>query len=533
MSVEELKALAFPQAVDRVVSWKPDKSKFIGNDIKGLANSFGEYVGTDPEGFSKQVEIMVGRPALFVRTYISQMSEAAKQGRAIDVATVLRLCKWVIDQPLDQGAEVTEGPDGLVDRNWQWARDEVSHFVKRVCEASADDKPRYTIDGIREAMWLVLNCLTHDPTEYNIVRDRKEEDPRVHDYLDLGINSPRGKAVLAALEYARWVAKHRKQIKDGQAFVPDGLNAIPEIRTMLEWQITPENGSFEVLSIIGAHITLLYWIDRAWLAANTDSIFDLRRFDAEPEKAYGWAAWNAFLVWVHPRIDFYRLFKPQFRYAVEQASKVRLTEPSRTQPMHRLGEHLVVLYGRGQLGLEDDEQLLRRFLSTAIPEIRRHAVGFVGRTLEGDKEIPDKVVQRFMELWDWYWPTCGRDDANEKPDDLLFGSWFACGKFPAQWSLDRLEQFVEVVPVPEPDHAIAEQLASIAQTDIMKTVRILDRMIRGDQSGWRIHGWLDPAKKILGLALSTGGSVREKADLLIDYLGRRGYTDFGKLLLER
>lgn len=533
MSVEELKALAFSQAVDRVVSWKPDKSKFTGHDMWGLANTFGEYVASDPEEFSKHAEVMVNRPAIFVRTYISQMGEAAKQGRAIEMAAVLKLCKWVVDQPLGQRAEVTEGPNGLVDRNWQWARDEISHFVQRVCESSADDKPRYPLDDIRAGMWSVLKCLIYDPTESNIVRDREKEDPRVHDYLDLGINSPRGKAVQATLAYTRWVANHVKQMKNGQEVVPNGFGSMPEVRTVLEWQTAPENSCFEVMSVIGAHIGLVYWIDREWLAANADRIFDLRRFDAEPEKAYGWAAWNAFLVWVHPYIELYRLFKPQFAYAVEQTPKVRLTEPSRTQPMHRLGEHLVVLYGRGQLGLDDDEQLLRRFLSTAIPEIRRHAVGFAGRTLEGDKEIPDKVVRRFMELWDWYWTTCGRDDAKEKPDDLLFGSWFACGKFPAQWSLDRLEQFVEVIPVPEPEHAIAKQLAIIAQTDITKTVCILDRMISGDQEGWRLHGWLDSAKTILGLARSAGGAPRDKANLLIDYLGRRGYTDFGKLLLER
>ena len=38
-----------------------------------------------------------------------------------------------------------------------------------------------------------------------IIRDVAEDGPWVHDYLDMGIDSPRGEAVEAALEYARWV----------------------------------------------------------------------------------------------------------------------------------------------------------------------------------------------------------------------------------------------------------------------------------------------------------------------------------------
>ena len=532
MRIEDLKTLTFPEVVDRLASWKPDEPRFTGLDVRGLGSTFEQYLATNPDEFSRLAEVMVGCPPIFVRTYISKMGEAVKEGRAIDVSAVLHLCKWVVDQPPDQGAVPAVQPEGLVDRNWRWSRDEVSRFVQRVCEASSDGKPRYPLDDLRESLWLVLDPVTRGPAESCIVEDIEKWDPRVHDYLDLGINSPRGQAVDAVLAYARWIANHRQQERDGEGIVAGGFDSMPEVRTVLDWQITPENACFEVMSVIGAHIGLLYWIDKEWLAANADRIFHLKRFEEEPARAYGWAAWNAFLVWSRPHIEFYRLLRSQFAYAVEQASSVSLAEPSREQPMLHLGEHLVVLYGRGQLGLDDDDHLLRRFFSTARPEIRRHSVGFAGRTLEGDKEIPVEAVKRFIDLWDWYWPTSGRNDAQEKVHDSLFGLWFACGKFPAQWSLDRLEEFIDVVPAPEPEHAIAEQLATVAQTDILKAVRILDSVIRTDREGWRIHGWLESAKEVLRLALRAGGDASRKAALLIDYLGRRGYIEYGTLLQE-
>ena len=197
--------------------------------------------------------------------------------------------------------------------------------------------------------------------------------------------------------------------------------------------------------------------------------------------------------------------------------------------MNHLGEHLVILYGRDQLGLEDDG-LLRRFLTNANADIRRHAIGFVGRSIKGDEKVPDEIVNRVQKLWEVCWAGPGKKDAEENPDAWLFGHWFSCGQFPKQWALEQLEEFVQVVPTPEPDNLIAKRLAEIAHVDIVKAVRILDRMVRGDREGWRVQGWLDSAKEILTQAMAEDGEAREQAVSLIDYLGRRGYTDFGQLL---
>ncbi len=139
-------------------------------------------------------------------------------------------------------------------------------------------------------------------------------------------------------------------------------------------------------------------------------------------------------------------------------------------------------------------------------------------------------MNRFKALWDVYWEGSGKEDAEEKPDACLFGTWFSSGQFPEQWALDQLENFVNVAQTPEPDHAIVEQLVKVSQVDIVRAVRILDRMIRGDREGWRIHGWQDSAMQILEVAMKAGGDARTQAEQVINYLGRRGYREFGELL---
>ncbi len=530
MTVDELSRMSFERVVDAVSSWKPERSRFMGPDVHGLASTFGQYLATDPEQFSVKARVLIDRPAPFVRKFISQMTDAMKTGQQIDLAAVLELCRWVVSRPPEERTTPEQEDEVLVDENWQWTREDISRFLENACKARDGDVPRYPMETFRQLIWALIENLLHDPPQSNVVHDASQDDPRTHDYLDLGINSPRGRVVWTAFEYARWVANHIKKSGGKQEVVPGGFAAMPEIQKMLEWQITPDNESREVMAVIGAFTGLIYWIDKQWLADNAQRIFDLQAIERIPAAIHGWAAWNAFLVWVSPHVEYYRILKAQFAYGVEQAAKVKTPERSREQPIYHLGEHLMLLYGRGHLGLDDDDSLLRRFVETSSPDIRRHAMGFVGESLEGDKEVPTEVIERFMSLWDLYWAGSGKKDVAEEPNAFLFGLWFSCGRFPEQWALDRLAEYVQVVPTPEPDHTIAKKLAEIAHVDIVTSIHILNRMARGDQEGWRIHGWLDPAKDILKQALRTPGQAKDLALSLIDYLGRRGYTDFGQLL---
>jgi hypothetical protein len=530
MNVEQLQNMTFEQAVKTVSSWQPEGSMHDGPSIEGLASTFGQYVATDPQSFSAQAKHLKKQPAIYVRKFISQMSDALKNDREINLPAMLDLCQWVVEQPVEEQTTPRQEDAMLIDRGWQWARDEVTQFIENICKAKRGDVQKYHIDNNREILWELIDRLCSDPSDSNIIRDISNEDPRIHDYLDLGINSPRGKAIETALEYARWVANHIKEFDGKQDIVPNGFDAMLEVREMLEQQISPENRHIEVMSIIGSRIGLIYWIDKEWLVKNAERIFKLHGIEEEPPVAQGWAAWNAFLMWVRPHIEYYRIFRPQYSYSVEQTANVDFSEDTYEQPMFRLGEHLMILYGRGQLGLDDDGGLLRQFLKTANSIIRRHTIGFVGQSIKDDEKLPDEVIERFKTLWDLYWSEPGKDDAAEKPDAWLYGSWFSCGHFPEQWSLDNLGKFVEVAPIPEPDHAVIENLAKIAHFDIHKSLRILDVMIRGDSEGWRIRSWEESAKTILKMALKTTGYTYEKSVSLIDYLGRRGYTDYGELL---
>lgn len=530
MSVEELAKLTFEQAVERVASWKPDEHEFMGPTVEGLASTFDQYVATDTEAFSAKAAALIGRPTIFVRRYLDRISDAIQSDGDVDVLSVVHLCGSVLkgstEQPHSCSGKIAEASDN----DLQSTYDAISGCLRRICESRVNGVPKYTLEPFRDAIWGILEKLSRGPAASYVLRDVSQDDPRTHDYLDLGINSHRGRALEAALSYAGWVAKHLAVTAGAETAVPGGFDVMPEVREVLEWQMDTSNRSVEALAVIGSRIGLIYWIDKNWLGKNVGRLFFLEGIEKSPPVGDGWSAWNAFLVWNNPRVEYYKLFKEQFAYGVQQSAQVATLENARAQPMFALGEHLMILYGRGEIGIDDEDGLLRRFLFDTNPDIRRHAIGFVGQSIQGSERIPEDVLRRFQELWELYWEGAGQRDVEEKPDSWLFGTWFSSGQFPDQWALEQLGRFVDFSPTPEPDHAIVERLAQIAQADIARAIRILDRMVRGDREGWRIHMWVEPARRILELAMVAHGEARTQAERIIDYLGRRGYVEFGDLL---
>lgn len=530
MTVDELSGLTLEQLLVRVCDWRPEDDDPLGPNEEGLAATFGEVVGSNAGAYSAHAMSLRDRPAIYVRTYLSQMIAAAKADKEIDVLAVLDLCRWVAGHSREERATPSPKPHGLVDMDWQWTRSEVARFILSVVEARSEGNPTHSTKELRTSVWSVIEGLCSDLRGESEVEDGHEHDPRIYDYLTESLNSPPGQAVEAVLEYARWVATQTENSEESNERVPGGFKSMPEVGRLLDRLLTSESRTPLTHALIGSRVGLIYWIDSDWLERHAPVLFDLRGVLEDPTVRAGWAAWNAFLVWVRPHIEYYRLFEEQYRYAVGQSALVEPTEASREDPMVHLGEHLMILYGRGQLALEDGEGVVLRFVLESSPVYRRHAMEFVGRVLVTEKDLGREFVDRYRVLWERYWTAVGKRDALEDPDALAFGYWITSGRFPRGWALDHLKEFVEVVPIPEPDRQVAEYLAEASRTEPIAALEILDRMVRADREGWRVQAWIDPVRTVLTEGLARGGDARTSSEALIDYLGRKGFTSLGELV---
>lgn len=535
MTVEELQEVSFEAAIERVNSWQPEPQReWGGNSVSGLASTFSKYVSGNRAEFSRKAECMVDKAAAYVRSYISEMAEGVKAGQEIDVPAVLALCQWVVERAIEERTTPYQEDEGHVEENWQEARDSIGRFVENVCKAKKGEGLEYGL-GIRESLWSLIEKLIDSRVESGL--ESKSGNALTTTYVDHAINSPRGKAMEVVFAYARWVANHKKEKEEGREVVPGGFGVMPEVKGVLEEQIAPEKRTREVLSIVGLHVGLIGAIDIEWLAENAEKIFNLGGIEKTPAEEEGWAAWNAFMVYGRLYKNLYEAFKEQYAYAVQQIGKVQVDENDSMGPVLNLAKHLVILYWKGGIDLQEGG-LLRELLERADSAIRRHAIRSVADILKDVEDISVEELGRFKDLWELYWCAYGKDDAKEEPEGWLFGPWFAEGKFEEEWALERLDEFIEVVGIPEPGRGVVSRLAEIAEADIERTIRILGRMVDEDKRGGKIWEWVDssdnlePLKSMLGKGLEHGNS-REEAIRIINEVGRRGFIKIGDLLRGR
>ena len=304
---------------------------------------------------------------------------------------------------------------------------------------------------------------------------------------------------------------------------------MPEVRTWLEWQIQRKNRSPMAFAIIGAHIGLLLWIDKYWLGNNIDSVFDIESDNTES----GWAAWNTFLILTNPHVDFFRVLRKQYQFAVGKL--VRLEPPARSQrgegPLQRLAEHLVILYVRGELSRSEDRELFGQFIRESHSFLRIHAIRFAGNTLlREDDKLTEPYTTRFRSLWELYWPTFGADDVLHGDESAPYMPWFTCKCLPADWQLTNFDAYVRAsLPSRRDDVFVMVRMIDMARLDPSRTLALLDTLVRQDDTG-RFLGEREAMRGILSIAMRAGGNARHLAERLIDHLGRCGQVEYGELL---
>jgi len=370
-SADELADMDFPEAVRRVREWKAPREgdPMTGPSLVGLRNAFQAVCRRDPATAAEHAGLLKGAPGEYVRAFLSAMQAAIRDGEEIEVGHVLDLCSWVVERPIDE--DTRPGSDepffGDFDKGWQWSWDVIAQIIREVCDRDIGDE-------YREVIWMVTEKLVQAPGGSNIVVDEKTFDPRTEDFATYALNATQGQAMRAVMAYAHWRAK-RSGYEQGERL--RGFEPFPEVRKVLERKLARDDpGGFAARAIYGWQFGLLNWLDRGWLKEHVPIIFDLRQIEDDSSRAYGWAAWNTFLMVNRPHKDFYSILREQFAYAVDQASKVVIEgSGGYDQPFHRLCEHLVVLYGRGDIDLDTDNELMKRLLTESYVPIRSYYSG--------------------------------------------------------------------------------------------------------------------------------------------------------------
>ena len=437
----------------------------------------------------------------YIRSYYSGLREAIEKGLAISWEPVLDLATWIINQP---PGERKDNPF-QEDNDWASTRNAIADLITCALNKATGHKKEHQI-GIehRDKIWAIIAALTTDPdpTPAFEAKHGKELDAS-----RLAMNTTRGKAIEAVIEYALWL-----HYQHNATFA-----SMPEAATVLDEHLAHDH-SAAVHSIYGRFFPWLVLLDHAWAAARVTSIFSSQ---------HGNQAWESYLTFNPAYDDAVALLDAYYDAAVKNL------DPNRSKPKHgnrpdpdeHLAEHLMARYWRTQLALNDS--LMEGFFNRAPAHVRAHAIEYIGRNLYAHKgSIPTAIAERLVALW-----AVRRAAANIVPEELTaFGWWFASGKLDAPWAFAELRSVLQAAGAIDMEHWVMERLATLAPTHPLLALDCL-RLLISIGPPWHILGSEKHITTILNAGLhSEEPAARETAKDLIHDLGIRGYTKFRSLL---
>lgn len=533
-SHEELAKMSPNDLVTYLANWKPAGGWFRGASPEGLGREVTALVSENPETYAAAAsEFKRLSEPTYVRAVIQGLQNALKQKRKFEWSSVLALCVWAVAQTRDIPGRSVEHFE--MDSHWGWTRAAIARLLT---DGFLSDENPLRFEA-REDVWRAIEPLTGDPDptpeqEEKYVKGGVEEEYRKRglnvrglDPLTNAINSVRGVAMLAVVQYALWVRRGLKKSENRDALLAQGFGAMPEVRKVLDVHLARGiEPSITIRAIYGQRLPWLQLLDRKWAEDNTARLLPRN----EPE--FWHAAWDTYVCYCAPYDDVFDWLKDEYAFAVEQIGTHQGESRMPQAPDYSLAQHLMTYYWRGKLDYQGG--ILDAFYRRADAKLCGHALNFVGRSLRDTKEpIPNQISERLKELWTKRVEVAKQQPGPSAEELKEYGWWFASGKFNGEWSINQLLEALRLARWAEPDHLVLERLAEMSQAMPLQCIQALTMIVDGDTKGWAILGWQDKAKDIIRAARkSRNPDARRVAEDLVNLLGSRGHFDFGELLKE-
>lgn len=517
-STDDLAAIPVEDVLDFLRAWVPGHDIF-GPTAEGLGGALTGAVSQRPAEFAAVAERMEDLDPTYVRSLLAGLTAVLKRGEAWDWGPVLRLAKSVVDR----GREIPGRKGGLMDADpdWGWTRSAAIDLLS----AGFEEADRLPLE-YRTLVWEVLQPLTDDPNP-----GLEDEAGEKFDPSFLSINSTRGRALDAVVDYAWWLRRHTDIVRKTEGQPPITFESMPEVREVLDAHLDVEREpTLTIRSVYGRHLTSLAGLDWEWLRNSIRRILPEKTED--PSRFT--AAWESFISFNRPNTTLLTELMPAYQRAVAQIEQFGAMMRHPASPEDRLAEHLMVYYWLGTLEFGSADGLLDRFYAAAPDKLRGHATWFIGTSVSHwDEGAPPQVYERLEKLVERRLEIARQaanlaDFVNELAN---FGWWFVSKKFDERWSLETLLTVLRVTRKAEGEMDVVKLLAARCARYPVECVNCLRLMIEGDRERWLLLGVENDAMELLRQALgSNNPEAVFSARRLTEELIARGHFGFRSLI---
>jgi hypothetical protein len=511
-SIDDLRAMPVGELVSFLSSWMPP-SDWMSPSREGLGRQLAELVAADPGWFVDATELFKGLDPTYVSSLFSGLNSALRAGRVFEWMPVLQLADWAVRQS-DLGLPKRDLDDG--DQNWGWTRKVIADLL----ELGLGSRPTALELQHREFLWPLVSILVGDvdPTpEHEAQYGGTNMDPAT-----MSLNTVRGQAMYAAVEYARWLA-YIGVAKGARAF-----DSMPEVRQLLDAHLdTALDPSTTVRAVYGRQLPMLHYLDPGWVEERIGRIFP----SDEDQRTLRDAAWETFLAFNSPH-QTWPILADEYRRAVEDIEGQSAKAPGRRDPNETLAEHLMVLYWHGSEGCDP---LVDRFFEIAPDELRQHAISFLGRSLKGiEGDVPAEVVARLKGLWQRRVEAARRKQSEHRLELAAFAWWAGAPPLELEWRLDQVFTVLRMTGHLDPEFVVTEMLAEAASSLPKRAVDCLALLVTPEADPWGAVAQSQEARTVVETALSCGEvEAATAAAELVSSLAARGHRELVDLLTKK
>lgn len=524
MNADSISKMSADELVNLMKTWTPpETSHGFGASKEGLGRELNAAVKRDVGRFSAFAMSFAGLDPTYVRSYLQGFSEVVQNHILFDWTPVIDLCLWVIDQPREiPGRKGDDDSWGDEDPHWGWTRRAVITLISNGLNNNAIPME------LHEKVWRIIEVLSDDPNP-TPQQELTREGTLVDDAYNLTINTVRGEALTAVVEYGLWMTRLIEKIPEEKRPVLKEFAVFPHVREILEKHLS--DPSIAVRAVYGRYLPWILLLGRKWTIAHLKDIFPQGQFGTPLYDA----AWETYIGYVGAYGDVLEVLHDQYAEAITNIGTGEKKKNHRQDRDARLVEHLMTFFWRGHLDIADPDGLFTMFWKKADEDSKAHAIDFLGRSLHSLTDpVDDEVAKRLKDIWEM---RIGEAEAaaDKKPYEKEmsgFGWWFASGKMDEDWSIRQFIRSLEISKKVNGDYSVIDRLVVLVQSKPIQAIQILEKLIQRDRQQWVLFGSETDLRNILAATLNSPEKpAQDSARALINRLVAWGYTSYGNLLL--
>ena len=515
-SANDLLSMNDDDLIAYIKGWKPEEKPFPESK-EGLSRTLSTCAKEDPVRFASIAERFKELEPPYVSGMLSGLRDAIRDEKTFEWSSILQLCLWIVSQ--DREIPGYQGEYG--ENGWGWTRRRIADLIENGLMGEGIEIPfKY-----KEIVWKIIEPLTDDPEPDE--KYEKQYGGTNMDPVTLSINTVRGEAMHALIQYALWIRREMDKSENVEERIKKGFQEMPEVREVLDKRL--KDSTLTIRSVYGKWFPWLVLLDSEWSKKNISTIFPHDK-DLIP---YFDAAWDAYIIFCKPNKNILSYLIGEYQFAIENIQHKKIRPKTVFNPEQNLAEHLMIYYWHGELKLGSDDNLISQLFAKAPVNLRGYALAFIGRILDNAKTpIEQNVIERLKKLWQWRITIILISENSEEYSEEFsqFTWWFTSGKFDDEWAISQLHAVLKLnAKIDRRFKKVVEKFVELLDQYPYKIIECFGLIIANLQNRMTIYLLINETKILLKKSLENE-KIHSRAEDIVHRLGAMGFLEFRDLL---